>query len=101
MDVSINRNDAGIELALKGNLDTKGSVELQKAMDEICGDGAALNLIVNFTSVPFVSSAGLRVLLLTMKKLNAAGGGMELTNVSDPIREVFNMTGFSSILKIN
>jgi anti-anti-sigma factor len=54
---------------------------------------------MDFSSVPFVSSAGLRVLLLFQKKLGSGGGSLELRNVGDSTKEVFNMTGFASIFK--
>ncbi|MDR1979206.1 MAG: STAS domain-containing protein [Synergistaceae bacterium] len=100
MGVNIRRDDAGIEISPTGNLDTKGSGDLQKAMDEIFKGEANVRIVINLSAVPFLSSAGLRVLLLAMKKLNNAGGSMELVNANDSIKEVFNMTGFSSILKI-
>jgi len=100
MSIKVNRNNEGIIIIPDCNLDTKGSVDLQNAMIEILEVEAKTKIIIDFSLTPFVSSAGLRVLLLAMKKINAAGGVLELQNVSDSIKEVFNVTGFSSILKI-
>jgi anti-sigma B factor antagonist len=100
MNVNVNEDDAKIEILPVGNLDTKGSVDLQNALNEIFEKKMGVRFVIDFTSVPFVSSAGLRVLLLAMKKVTAGGGSLELTNLSESVKEVFNMTGFSSILKI-
>lgn len=100
MDVNVREKDTRIEIVPVGNLDSKGSVDLQNALDKIFGGKTGARFVIDFNSVPFVSSAGLRVLLLAMKKITAGGGSLELTNVSDSTKEVFNMTGFSSILKI-
>jgi anti-anti-sigma factor len=51
--------------------------------------------------VPYVSSAGLRVLLAGHKRAAAAGGSLKLVNVSGDIMEVFEMTGFAGILDID
>ena len=100
MGTKITKSDERITVIPDYNLDTKGSADLQNAMNEILEGGANTRIVIDFSSVPFVSSAGLKVLLLAMKKINAAGGALELHNVSDSIIEVFNVTGFSSILKI-
>ncbi|MDR1509606.1 MAG: STAS domain-containing protein [Synergistaceae bacterium] len=100
MDVNVREDDTQIEIVPVGNLDSKGSVDLQNALNEIFEKKTGVRCVIDFTSIPFVSSAGLRVLLLAMKKITAGGGSLELTNLSESTKEVFNMTGFSSILKI-
>ena len=100
MDIKVNKNNEGFTAIPNGKLDANGSVSLQNVMDEILKEGANVKVVIDFSSVPFASSSGLRVLLLAMKKINAAGGSLELQNVSDNIKEIFNVTGFSSILRI-
>ena len=48
----------------------------------------------------YISSAGLRVILMLYKKLTAAGGRLRLINVNDMIMEIFTMTGMDSFLEI-
>lgn len=56
-------------------------------------------LVVDFTDVKYVSSAGLRI-LLSAHKVMSKKGGLRVTGVSDEIMEVFDITGFSTILNI-
>ena len=57
-------------------------------------------MILDFDKLDFVSSAGLRVLLLIQKKSKALSGSLVIKNVKPEIQEVFDMTGFSDILNI-
>ncbi|MDR1874641.1 MAG: STAS domain-containing protein [Synergistaceae bacterium] len=100
MEINVNRDGDVIAVALAGKLDTATAPSLQRAMEEILSGGGAMNVSVDFSAIEFVSSAGLRVLLLSMKKIAAVKGSLVLKNMRDPVKEVFDMTGFSAILKI-
>lgn len=83
--------------ALEGRLDTVTAPELEAALqDGIAGVG---ELTLDLEKLEYVSSAGLRVLLSTQKAM-AKQGEMKLINVSEPIMEIFDITGFSEILTI-
>ncbi|MBQ6552933.1 MAG: STAS domain-containing protein [Clostridia bacterium] len=83
--------------ALEGRLDTVTAPELEAALQEsIAGVG---ELTLDLEKLEYVSSAGLRVLLSTQKAM-AKQGEMKLINVSEPIMEIFDITGFSEILTI-
>ena len=59
------------------------------------------NLVVlDFAKLEYISSAGLRVLLATKKALDAQGKKMEIRNINDVVKEVFNVTGFINILNV-
>ncbi|MDK2905711.1 MAG: hypothetical protein PWR12_1787, partial [Eubacteriaceae bacterium] len=73
--------------------------DLQKVTEECCNK-QAFSMVLNFADVEFISSAGLRVLLLIQKKANAMSGVFTLRNVSETIQEVFQMTGFADILTV-
>ena len=59
-----------------------------------------LELVLDFTDLAYLSSAGLRVLLSCQKKMNAAKGSMVVKHVNEIIMEVFEATGFDSILTV-
>ena len=59
----------------------------------------AEELVFDLEGLEYMSSAGLRILLATQKKM-AQKGGMKVVNVNDVIKEIFDITGFSDILTI-
>ena len=98
--MEINKAQSGdtCTLTLIGRLDTVTSPKLQETLTETIASAAAVEL--DFAQVDYVSSAGLRVLLLGEKNAKASGKAMSLRNVSAEVMEVFEITGFSGILKI-
>ena len=57
-------------------------------------------IVVDLARLDYISSAGLRVLLGTAKKLTAAGGALRTFGLNDTVREVFDISGFSTILRV-
>lgn len=84
-------------LALKGKLDTTTAPELDKTINEIISD--IKELVFDFADLQYISSAGLRVLLLAQKTMNNKGE-MKVCNVCETVMEIFEVTGFSDILTI-
>jgi len=84
--------------ALSGRLDAVTSTKLQEVL--IPEYKNAQHIELDFAELAYVSSAGLRVLLMGEKTAKAKGGKQTLLNVSEDIMEVFEMTGFSDILTI-
>ncbi|MCF0225941.1 MAG: STAS domain-containing protein [Methanobrevibacter sp.] len=81
-----------------GRLDTITSDDLNNAIIE---EKDNLNsLILNFQGVDYISSAGLRVLISNMKSLKNEDKSLTIINVNDTILEIFKMSGFDKILKI-
>ena len=99
MEIKKTQNGETVLLSLEGRLDTLNSPQLQKTLSEAFPEVAAIEL--DFERVEYVSSAGLRVLLLAEKNAISSGKSMTLKNVSDEIMEIFEVTGFTSILSIN
>lgn len=97
MEITQVAKDGGTELVLTGRLDTTTAPKLQPALLAAIATGGPVEL--DFGGIEYVSSAGLRVLLLG-QKATQSGGSMVLRNVSPDVMEVFDMTGFSSILTI-
>ena len=57
-------------------------------------------IIISFSNISYISSAGLRVILVAGKKIAAVQGQLALSDMSEKIHEVFKMSGFDKILKI-
>ena len=97
MNINIEKENGVTILKVEGRLDTTTAPELEKAINN---EGEELkNLELDFKGVDYISSAGLRVLLTAQKKMNVQGS-MELTNVSEAVMDIFEMTGFADILEI-
>ena len=84
---------------LEGDLDTGTSPQAQEAMSGILEQGAA-RLVLDMEKINYISSAGLRVLLVIAKQCGAAGGELRICGLNAMAREVFDISGFSSILNI-
>ena len=92
-------NESGkITLILEGVLDTTTAPQLQEVL--IPAFDEAMHITMDFSKLDYVSSAGLRVLLIGQKTANAKGASMAVSKVPDGIKEVFEITGFSDMLTI-
>ncbi len=98
MTVKLMKQGEGAVLFLEGRIDTMTAPEAQEALLPMADEYESL--ILDFDKVSFVSSAGLRVLLMLQKKCNSRGIEMKLIHVKQSIMEVFDMTGFSGMLHI-
>jgi anti-sigma B factor antagonist len=99
MDISVENVGLVAVIRFHGNLDTNSAPEGQQSLNKIIDDGGS-KLLVNLAGVDFVSSAGLRILLVTAKRLGSAGGDMRISNLNEVVDEVFEMSGFSTILDV-
>ena len=97
MTIEIKRNAEETIIELVGRLDTTTAPALDKAISsDIEG---TKKLVIDFKSLEYISSAGLRVLLGAQKKMQKIGS-MMVINVCEEVMEVFEMTGFADILTI-
>ena len=85
-------------LVLEGRLDTVSSPLLENALVSALEE--AKKITMDFAKLAYISSAGLRVLLMGQKSAKANDAAITITGVSEEIMEIFEMTGFSDILTI-
>lgn len=97
MNIQQIRNGNELVVALEGRLDTVTAPELEAALKDAL-EGVE-ELILDFEKLDYISSAGLRVLLVAQKTMSQQGS-MKIRNVNEIIREVFDVTGFSDFLTI-
>ena len=97
MTITKKENGKSFTLSVEGRLDTLTSPELEKEINELSASAEAL--VVDFAKLEYISSAGLRV-LLSAHKLFAKKSGMTITNVSETVLDIFEVTGFKDILTI-
>ncbi len=87
-------------LEFEGNLDTNTSPDAQERLDGLVSGGST-KILINFGKLNYLSSAGLRVLLATAKRLRASSGDLRLCGLNESVDEVFEISGFSSILSVH
>jgi anti-anti-sigma factor len=87
-------------LIIEGRLDSSTSGVLEKKLFEMTEAGEK-NFVVDFASMDYISSAGLRVLLMAAKKTKKAGGKVVLSALNSNVKEVFDIAGFTSIFTIS
>ena len=97
MTIEMKTNEQGLVLEVTGRLDTTTAPALEKSIQENVQD--AKHLVLDFTGLEYISSAGLRVLLSAQKKMQQIGE-MKVINVCEEVMEVFEITGFADILVI-
>lgn len=86
-----------LEIALVGELDSASAPELERELEH-CMDGM-YGLTFNLEKLDYMSSAGLRLMLVTHKQVRDKGG-LTITHVNECVQDLFDGTGFSQILKI-
>jgi len=98
--MTINKTQDGekLILGLEGRLDTTTASQLQAEL--LPAFDAAKEIKLDFSKIEYVSSAGLRVLLMGEKAARAKEASMIVCGVSPEVMEVFQMTGFANFLKI-
>ncbi len=97
MNITKNVNGTTLEIALEGRLDTMTAPELEAELNKDLG--GAESLVLDFSKLDYISSAGLRVLLSAHKAM-ITKGGMKVTHVNEIVQEVFEVTGFTDVLTI-
>ena len=86
-------------LKLVGKLDSNTSAQLEETVVGLI-DAGEKKLLVDGSQLDYISSAGLRVLLMAAKKLKAGGGKIVLAALKDYIIEVFEIAGFNMIFQM-
>ena len=98
MDIQKNYNEKELTIEIGDRVDTVTAPDLENEINDEMGNFNSL--ILDFTNLEYISSAGLRVLVSTQKKLKSEDIPMTIKNVNDTINEIFKMSGFDKILKI-
>jgi len=101
MGIEIRQEEVGEVrvLALAGRLDTETSADLELALQDLQGAGAA-HFVIDLGDIGYVSSAGLRVLLALAKQLDGGRGSLKLCSLNEAVGQVFDVAGFSRMFAI-
>ena len=99
MQIKSDISSKNIVISLIGRLDTITSPQLEEEINSFSLENIE-TVIRDLKELEYISSAGLRVVLMIHKKMNKLGGQLKLINVNDMILNIFDMTGMSEFLNI-
>lgn len=99
MDIKTNKGNDGIVVAVDGRIDTTNYNEFEVAMNEVLLDEPE-KIYLDCSGLNYISSSGLRIFLTVQKRMMATGGSFKLYEMQPSIKEIFDISGFSSIFSI-
>ena len=99
LKIEVSQVQEKIILRLSGRIDTATAPILEKKIDSIINETNNI-LILDFSNVYYLSSAGLRILISSSKKLKIFKGHLILFALNDDLMEIIKMAGFEKILNI-
>ena len=99
MDVTITKEESKTIAVLSGRLDTTNAEQFQA---DIAGlfEGQEPDIELDCTNMDYTSSQGLRIFLMLQKSVTARNGRLVMKNMKPQVKEVFDITGFSNIIRI-
>lgn len=96
MEIKTKTEGTKLTIAVSGRVDTVTAPELESGLKF----GDATCVVIDLGNVPYMSSAGLRLLLTAHKTMLGKGGELQIANVQSSVKEVLDITGFSDILNL-
>lgn len=99
MEITKRKKENAMVVSVKGRMDAVSSSEFEKEMAELMTEGEN-HFVIDFGELDYISSAGIRSILLTVKKLKAKEGDLFLCALKDLVKEVFEISGFNAIIPI-
>ncbi len=83
-----------------GSLDTRTSPGAQEELTQLIENGAT-KIVIDFEELDYISSAGLRVLLIAAKQLRGVKGEIRVCNLNPVVKEIFDISGLEMILPVS
>jgi anti-anti-sigma factor len=100
MDLKTERQDGVLSARVGGRIDGSNVAEFEEAIRNAIGQEDRA-LIMDFEELVYISSAGLRAILMTAKSLSGRGAKFALCSLSQQIRKVFEISGFDKFIAIH
>ncbi len=99
MDIADARQRGVDVLAPAGRVDTTTVPALESRLAPLLA-GAHPRIVIDFSAVEYISSAGLRILLVAARRVQESGGGLVLCGMGSAVRQVFYLAGFLPLFTI-
>ncbi len=99
MELIEQKTEKCVIVSITGRLDTTNYSLLEKKLTSLI-DNREDKILIDCSKMDYVSSSGLRILLMALKKITLAKGKFVLCDLQDNIREIFEISGFTNIFEI-
>jgi len=99
MEIDVKKEGQAVIIALTGRMDAVSAPQFDKTVDDFIAQGKT-RLLIDFKSLEYISSAGLQSILALAKRLELINGTVHLSDLNGAVKEVFEISGFSSIFPI-
>ena len=100
MNISSERHGGTLVAVTEGRVDGGNAVEFHEALEAAISPDDT-GMVLDFEGISYISSAGLRVVLLVAKTLQRQNAKMAVCSLSDSIREIFEISGFDKIIPVH
>ncbi len=100
MNIKETKKEKATVLSIEGRIDSGTSAELEKKLIALIDTCQVKDIVMDFSAMDYISSAGLRVLLMAAKKTGRMNGKVVLAGLCANVKEVFDISGFSNIFSI-
>jgi anti-sigma B factor antagonist len=97
---TVTAGDLSIQkVRIEGYLDSSTFPRLQEHLNSLIGEGR-YHYLLDFSDLDYISSAGLGVLIGMLREVREKGGDLKIMHMSEKIQRIFNLLGFSKLLKV-
>lgn len=97
MDIREDRRDSALVVAPQGRIDSNSAGAVEAAL---LSKAKEPRLVVDLSSVEYISSAGLRVFLMLARKVKESGGRLALSGLGASVKQVFDLAGFTALFVV-
>ena len=99
LEIKANKVKGVVVVKLLGSLDTNTAPDAETEINKWLDNGA-LKMVINLEETKYISSAGLRIFLITAKKMTASEGAVKFCCPNEVVQEILDISGFSTILDV-
>ena len=99
MEINVISKPSAEIIVIKGRLDVTTTQDLEKTFTDLFAQGKN-KMLIDCTELDYISSAGLRTLLTAAKNSKKVNGKIVLTNLNANVKQIFEISGFTSIFDI-
>ena len=99
VQIQVKKDQNVLIVSVEGRMDTLSAPEFQKRMEDLLDQGEK-GILMDFGKLEYVSSAGLRSILVAAKKAKSLGGRVSCCSLQEMVKKVFDISGFTGILPV-